>query len=312
MSNNQEFSALFLSDLHLRNTSPRGRKDNFWDAQERKLDFIIKVSNRFHAQVIIAGDVGDCSEWDNSLLTWAINKFKKFSRIPIVIPGQHDLPNHSMKLYHKSALSVLEASGVVYVIKDTEEHSTMGFYFNCFSINDEIKDAKIRKYPILYKDKKTVAIIHKLVTDSESGWESEVGISAKTLLKKYKGYDLFVCGDNHKQFIYQEGNRIVLNCGSVMRSSVAQIKHIPRIFLWDDRNNEIKRIRLPIEDDVFDESFIETSKEKDKKIEAFVESLSQKDDYEVKTKFTKNMKAFTNQHQTEEKVKDKIWEAIPN
>ena len=317
-------SAIFLADYHIRGSQPVSRIDNFFEAIKVKTDFIIEISNQYNVPVIMAGDIGNEPEWENWLLTWTIATFSRFNNLPIVIPGQHDLPNHNFNKIKKSAIKVLETAGVIQILLNLEvfEMDDFVLYGYGYSANDKIIDVK------KHKQKRNVALIHKLITNKDIGWESKEGVSARSLVEKYTGYDIFVCGDNHQLFTLKNGNRIVLNCGSVMRATANQVSHLPSIWLWDAQENEIERVYLPIVDNVFhtDHLFIDKKQkfEGENKecvdefkgnLPKFLKTLEEKQNealegQETRFKFQKNMEVHLANNRVHSRVSEKIWNAI--
>lgn len=321
-SNLRNISAIFLADYHIRSSQPVSRTDNFFKALQKKTNFIIEKSNQYNVPVIMAGDIGNEPEWENWLLTWTITTFLKFNIQPIVIAGQHDLPNHNFSKLSKSAIKVLETAGVIQIIGNLEMFELDDFilYGYGYSTNDKIIDIKKNK------QKRNVALIHKLITNKDVGWESNEGISARSLIEKYLGYDIFVCGDNHQAFTLKNDNRLVLNCGSIMRATANQISHLPSIWLWDAQENEIERVYLPIEDKVFNTDHLFTSekpkntinneeKEFNSNLPKFLKVLESKQNeslegQEIRFKFQKNMEVYLGTNRVHSKVSEKIWGAI--
>ena len=133
---------------------------------------------------------------------------------------------------------------------------------------------------------------------------------AKSLLEKFPCYNLIVSGDNHQSFIEKYKDRILVNPGSIMRSTVAQYDHLPKIYLWKAKNNSVETIDIPIKSalDVFDLSYSEDEKKKDERMSAFVDSLQM--DGEVKMSFKKNLERFFRKNRVNQKVKDKIFMSL--
>ena len=50
-----------------------------------------------------------------------------------------------------------------------------------------------------------------------------------------------VSGDNHQSFVEKYKDQLLVNPGSIMRSTIAQFDHKPKIYLWSSEDNEIKR-----------------------------------------------------------------------
>jgi hypothetical protein len=127
-------------------------------------------------------------------------------------------------------------------------------------------------------------------------------------MKKLSGYDLIVTGDNHLPFVVKEGNQLLVNPGSMMRMTASQIDHKPRVYLWFADDNTVKPVYLPIKQGVISREHIDRQKDKDKKIEAFVEHL--KDNYEVGLSFEKNLEKYFRQNRTRKPVEQLVWRAM--
>ncbi len=102
-------NAILVGDLHLMDRQPICRTDDFWKAQEKKINWLRELQMEHHCPVLCAGDVFD--KWNSSLelVGWAIENLPSEF---YTVYGQHDLPQHNMKLRHRSALGVLERAGV--------------------------------------------------------------------------------------------------------------------------------------------------------------------------------------------------------
>ena len=109
---------LLTADWHIRSDVPENRIDNFLEVQERKIDFILGLSNNYNCPILVMGDIGDKSRWENWLLEKYIKKFKIHCQRIYVLPGQHDLPNHRLNKLSESGLGVLTASLAVKLLLD--------------------------------------------------------------------------------------------------------------------------------------------------------------------------------------------------
>ena len=106
-------TAILTSDWHLREDTPICRTDDYWNAQWKKVNFISKLQEKYDCPVIHAGDLFD--KWKPSpwLLSTTISILpKKF----YTIFGQHDLPQHSLDLEHKSGINTLRQAKSLTVI----------------------------------------------------------------------------------------------------------------------------------------------------------------------------------------------------
>ena len=294
---------LLTSDWHIRSDAPENRIDDFLGEQERKIDFILDMSNNYYCPIVIAGDVGDKPHWENWLLEKYIRKFQTHRQRIYVLPGQHDLPNHRLDKLLESGLGVLIASKVIYPLTNQRWFNEK-FKISAFPFGEKINVLNYKK------ENKEVAVIHQLVSQTKLWKGQENFTSAKSLLAKFPCYDLIVSGDNHQSFIGRYKGRLLVNSGSIMRSTIAQFNHKPKVYLWSAENNEVEAIEIPIKlaKEVFDLSAMKKQDKRDERMSAFVESL--KSDCEFKMSFEDNLNEFLNKNKIKQKVKDKIFVAL--
>ena len=289
---NMNPDALLTADWHIRADTPQCRTDDFITAMWNKVTYIINLANKYDIPILLAGDLGQRSQWPN----WLIEKFMRaayHSQI-IAIPGQHDLPEHNLKLQPKSAFGVLRRSKY---INDDIIGVDQNFGLALFPYGVKIKNLK----------SKTVAMTHQMVIQDKPEWPGQVASSGKSLLKKFPDYKLILSGDNHKPFIVEYEGRLLVNPGSMMRTTADQINHEPRVYLWYAKENAVEVVYLPIEQGVIDRSHIDTKKEKDARIEAYTARLSER--YEIGLSFEANLEEHFKTNRTRKPVKERIWEA---
>lgn len=291
-------TAIFCADLHVRDDQPENRIDDYFLAQQKKLDFLFKTSAQYHIPIFIAGDFGNKPIWSNYLLAWYIKRYK-YNCPTYIIPGQHDLPFHSLGKINESGVNVLKNAGTLFILEPKIFKANKYDIFPCF-FGDEMQ--KINKRT----DKRQVAIIHKMIVEKEDIWTGQGGIKAIDLLKQFSEYDLVVTGDNHLPFAVEYKGRKLINPGSMMRMATSQKDHHPRFYLWEAETNEIGIVYFPIEENVFDLSHVR-QKEIDEKMQAYAESLKQ--DYEIGLSFEKNLNSHFEKNKTKKEVKEKIWKA---
>lgn len=301
---------ILTADWHVRSSIPVCRTDDFMTAMWKKIKFIFDLSLEHQCPIYIAGDMGDKSTWSNSLLVWFLRKMQanKFYSI-VLIPGQHDLPNHNLQNIDKSGMAVLcLASEKVEVITEpglgSGSNPNPDIFVYGFPFGTEIFEKN--GDPEIFK----VAMTHQLVIEDKPEWKDQVATSAKSLLKKFPGYNLILSGDNHKPFVVNFRGRLLVNPGSLMRTRADQIDHKPRVYLWYAGKNEVKPVYLPIEKDVIDRSHIDDKEERDGRVEAYVRHLKKNED--ITFSFDDNMTAELKNNRIKAGVRDKIREAMSN
>jgi DNA repair exonuclease SbcCD nuclease subunit len=257
----------------------------------KKLDFIFDLADKYLVPIYLAGDLGQRSQWPNWLIEKFIDKINEHDHIHILMAfGQHDLPEHSIDLFPKSAVGVLFQSGYIEIEPEEKEPISI------FHYGDKISKS----------DGSVVAISHQMVIEDKPEWPGQVADSAKSLLKKFPEYKLILCGDNHKPFTMEYEGRILVNPGSMMRTTADQIDHKPRVYLWD--GEQVEPVYLPIEQDVISREHIDIGQHRNERITAYVDRLNT--NYEIGLDFKKNMVDHFKANRTRKEIKERVWGAM--
>ncbi len=318
---------IFAADLHIRRTPPRARIDDYFQAQERKFRFILEQAQA-SPPLLVAGDFFHQSRPGPYLEQWAINLLREYDVRPIVVPGQHDLPGHSLEQILDSGLGVLAAAGLIELLTDPRL-----FYQGKW--NDLWLSITGVPYGLSPIDSITptinnILLWHRMVIN-EPLWPGQEADKAPALLRKYPQFDIIVTGDNHTTFAIAETQKLepgknydidkcqrwIINPGSMMRMTAAQTEHRPCIFKWE--SEKLEQIFLPIEQDVFDLSELEQAKEKDSRVQAFVDRLDPKSglgllyaQVEFDKLYQANIERFLQDFypDVDQETKDLIWRCL--
>ena len=218
---NKFADAILVSDIHLTDVTPVARTDDYMQAQKNKLTFLSELSAKNgNCPILSSGDVFDY--WKGTPLLCSM-AYEYLPRPFITIPGQHDLPGHSLEQYHRSALSLLESVDPQEIVVLTEgQHSTGNLYIigRAFGTLDDLAVEELPK-----TNKRKILLLHELTWEGQRPAWDKNGWSAAELMKKFGGYfDLIVTGDNHKGFVYRSGdNKLLINPGSMLRKTIDQV-----------------------------------------------------------------------------------------
>jgi len=237
---------LITGDWHICHNTPINRIDNLFKTQNRKLSFILDTAIEEGCKYILQpGDFYNTWKIPHHLERYVINKLKKYSDVKILtIFGQHDLRYHSSDKKN-TPLSVLEAAKVVTIIQNDTPI--------CLNTMRTKEEKAVYLYGVSWKEKIPTQLLnginilslHDLVTEEGKGWEKKK-TKVHSLFEKTK-FDLMVTGDNHKSFAYSDGERHLINCGSLLRSNIDQNEHTPCVFIYDSNKETIKKLNVPIE-----------------------------------------------------------------
>lgn len=232
---------IYIADLHLRPTAPINRKDNYVEAQFKKLDFVIDYVNNVGGKLLIGGDVFDRASFHPS---WFLNRvmqsFMRCYEHTYIIPGNHDLVGHSLETIESDSIKLLNYLGCELF---TELGCTVigksAVRFTPFGLKPDCEDFR--------EGYNNILVVHEPVYESSVPFYMTDGITVRELENKYPGFDLYLAGDIH--IPCQKSKTLV--SGSMMRMTTAQKEHKPRFYVIDSDTLEIETVFLPIEEDVW-------------------------------------------------------------
>jgi len=303
---------IFTTDGHLSSKKPIARMEKtdeeYIETQLAKREQLFKYANDIHATILDGGDFFQYWRMEDSsnLLIKTMQLFSKYPDIKYMSNlGNHDIQYHSLENIENSLIGVLVEMGVISIQKD--------LIFNDISVHmfQYSEDLKISSI----SDAKTkVAVIH------ENIFESSVppymsGYTAKQLVELMPSYDLFLCGHNHQQFVWNNGKQIVVNGGSTMRLTTKQMDYKPafwEIAIDEDVANPILKIgniSIVKHEYIIKPDMISDEHLKDNKIETFVEST--KDFAEEETfDFRKDVENEMEVRKTIDNVRDIVYDVM--
>lgn len=279
------------ADLHLRDSTPTCRTDDYWKAQENKFQFLIDTAIEKECDIYCAGDFFHKAKSSSFLEAWAIGELFNLKEAGLkfhVIPGQHDIPSHNIELISHSSLWVLEKAEVI------------NLYSTAFEQPTELGEEIMMIHKMIHKDKP----IHKDI----------ISTKASALLSKYQEAKVIISGDNHIPFLVQNSSfkNYLINCGSMMRMTADQSDYKPRFYFIeiDKKKNKFycSDIYYPIDSNVIDSSYLAIEKERDKRMDSFVNRISES--YEIDLDFEKNLENFFKTNKIRKPVQEKCWEAL--
>ncbi len=289
---------MFTADWHLQEKQPICRLDNFLAAQWNKVDQVAAIQEEYDCDVIHAGDLFDHWKPSPDLLRQTLLHLPKQF---YTIYGQHDLPQHNLKLVHKCGVNTLEAAdrlgilGKEWLLKPTIDTSVVGVHWG-------------EKPEDFYDDGgKKILIWHKL-NYKHKPYLGCTDPSPLALLRKYPQFDIIVTGDNHETFTESYKGRWLINPGSLMRLDADQVNHRPCVIIWFPEDNSIKIRYLTIEKDVISREHIDQKKQRDGRIDAFISKLDE--DWEAETSFEDNLEEFSKRNKVNPKVMEIVYKAI--
>ncbi len=229
---------LFVTDTHIRGTTPKNRMDNFPETIERKLNEIKQIVKEHKIDYILhGGDLFDRPDVSISI-TSNFSKILNSFGVPIfIVIGNHDVYGHNPDTVNRSMIGLLDALNVVKLIKEGEV-----IYLN----KDGIK-VQLTGQPYVYNIDHEEGRANYIVKEVSSDVDYSIHMVHGMLLNKpfiqgipYTLIDdikdtkanITLCGHYHTGFgiINVEGKYFV-NPGSLVRitNSLAEINRMPKV-----------------------------------------------------------------------------------
>jgi exonuclease SbcC len=266
---------LITGDWHLDEKKPKNRTETYVGDQKHKMRQIMKIASNYKVDAILQpGDFFNTSKLSDGCKAHWI-RFFKYWDIPIyTIPGQHDMRYHSSDIKN-TPLGVLQAAGVVEImgegafgcVKNSMMSPERNVYIHGAGWEQDIPE--IRR-----EESINILLLHMLISDKPL-YPGHANVNPGWILNKYK-YDLIVSGDNHKSFMSPKGKQKLVNCGSLMRSSIDQRDHRPIVYIYNTDSNTIRDESILVKpfEEVMNIEEAKKEKERNKELEDFVEGLS--------------------------------------
>jgi len=293
---NKKADFILVSDLHLTEKPPVSRVDDYLEAQSKKLQFLSSLSEQNgNCPVLCSGDVFD--RWKTS--PWTISwVYKHLPRPFICVPGQHDLPGHSLEQFERSALHTL---GLV------DQHVTI-LKGNSIVVNEVVVVGlpfghNPNRITIPTEGRRKILLLHELTWPENHPYWDPSAHTADELLSKFDEFDIILVGDNHLSFVRRKGGRVLVNPGSMLRITADQVNHRPRCFLYYADSNCVIPVHLPIQKNVFDTKHLERKKERDARISAYIEKLGSAGKQGFTLSFRRNLEQFFKANKVSKEVR---------
>ncbi len=238
-SKNAKVVALLVSDIHLSLEPPIARsvEPDWLEAQGRQLDELRALAGGYKVPVICAGDLFHHWKSPPELINFALD------RLPdgmFAIPGQHDLPHHSLSDMHKSGFGVLNSTGKIKYLDHVAQIGNIVIHPYPWGKIPKEGAAKTFQDPKLI----SIAVIHAYCWMTGYGFP---GAPDKSKVKKFhlKGFDVALFGDNHIPFLTRTQGCVVLNHGCFIRRRSDERDIGPQIgLLYSDGSVGLHRVNI--------------------------------------------------------------------
>jgi len=224
---------LFIGDPHLSSKRIGRRIDDYTNTALNKIDQAFSTAYDNNLLPIVLGDLFHrANDTDPTLLTKLFEIIRKRPIEILSIVGNHDIKDTT--LTENTAMSIIKASGLVYVI-DTPQSVVIKdlcaahFVPYGFDIPNEVSNNF--KLP-------NIVITHH---DLNFGMYSENIIA----LKPIKNCRAVINGHLHvTQKPIKVGETTYFNPGNITRLTLDTVDHIPSVWIWRKNVNDLERVTL--------------------------------------------------------------------
>lgn len=271
-------TALLTADHHIRQGKPICRTDNYEAAILKKHWFMLELCREHSVPLISAGDFGEKSYyvkegngWGKDISSKIVHLFMEYPDVDkYIVPGNHDLPSHSMENFDESPLGILCKTKVLSHLKN-DVSTILNFRNQEIALYGNGWKEEVPVIGLPYEDDsfRDILVIHKMIIENKPLWPGQEAPSGNKILKDNPDFDLIVSGDNHNPFTAEKDGRLLVNCGSVMRTRTDQANYKPACWLYYAESNTVEKVYLPIEDSVINADHIGKKKVKAEQLESY-------------------------------------------
>lgn len=200
--------------------------DTDWYASQAKpWEEVKRLASIHNVPILVAGDLFDKWNPPPELINFAIRTIPKI----IAVPGQHDLPYHRYEDIKRSAYWTLVECGIVRDLKPgkmepvSDHFAVMGFPWGA-ELKPWVMGQPIQGF--------NIALVHANCWRKDCTYPgAEKEAYYKERRKQLAGYRVAVIGDNHRDFLVDDGKTAIANCGGFMRRHTSDVSHAPGCYL---------------------------------------------------------------------------------
>jgi len=242
-------SFLFFTDVHASTRRPSSRRDNYIQTVLDKLDQVNKIGEKYNVDFYICGgDLFHTPDPALSGITFVTKCLKKFKKPIYTAVGSHDHFNYQWDTLYRTALGVLDAAGIVKIVKDVFTFDEVSFYFTHHS-NMIDRDVNNYKINMVRGSHKHIHIVHGSIYEKPIPGDY-------FLPDEYSnnGVNLVLCGHIHNPFEIKNLATIqFVNPGSLLRVKRNE-DHPPKVVIVDTNTLSFKyhEIQCSPHEEVFD------------------------------------------------------------
>jgi len=277
---------LFLTDTHIRGTSPRSRTDDFQQTIKRKLLEVKELIHQHQVDVVLhGGDVFDRPNLSPAVVRDFVQLFQQFE-VPIyAVAGNHDMYGHNPSTLDRTMLGLLDTLGIVRLLHEGQpislekegllvQLSGQAFHYELDHRDRALDYGVTNQIGADY----CLHIVHGMLVDRPL--PEEIACTLIEQLSLPSAADILLTGHYHAGFpIQQQDGKYIVNPGAIARvnNHPAEMKRIPQVALIElDDSISIELIPLSSAEkgeEVLDRTYLEQAAYRESQFASFVQEI---------------------------------------
>lgn len=283
---------LYLTDTHIRGTSPRSRTDDFQETIRQKLKEVIEIADREQVDFVLhGGDIFDRPNLSPAVVREFARLFRRF-RVPVyAVAGNHDIYGHNPSTIDRTMLGLLDAFGTLELLSEGKrvrlekdglvvQLSGQPFHYDLDKRDPALDYAVENEIGAKY----CIHMVHGMLVDRAL----PDGVAYTMVDQVWSdSVDILLTGHYHAGFPVQHRNgRYIVNPGALARinNHPSEISRMPRVVLIElGEGIHIRLIPLSSAskgETVLDRSYIEKAAYRQEKLASFVQQVREAGDFQ--------------------------------
>ncbi|MDT8858954.1 exonuclease SbcCD subunit D [Alkalihalobacillus sp. MEB130] len=285
---------LYVTDTHIRGTTPKNRLDVYVDTLKEKLEEVMELANKEEVDVILhGGDVFDRPDLSPNVVGQFAKVFMKANMPIYVVAGNHDTFGHNPETISRTMLGLMDSFGVMTVIDPThpvlieKDGQRVQISGQPYHYDLDQRDPKLDYYPTNDSDADVlIHIVHSMLVEKAL----PEGVP-HTIIDHIWGTtaDIILTGHFHGGFGIKERNgKYICNPGALSRvnNHWSEISRMPKVIIGTICNGVISLKEVGIKsarkgEEVLDRTFLEKAVHQEEKLHSFVQQVKETSQFQT-------------------------------
>lgn len=285
---------LYFTDTHIRGASPKNRLDPYVETLKTKIAEVMEIGNREQVDLFLhGGDVFDRPDLSPNVVGQFAQVFRKANAPIYAISGNHDTFGHNPETISRTMLGLLDAFGIIHVIKPDEPHCIekdgvrVQISGQPYHYDIDQRDPKLDYYPNNTTNADVlIHLVHSMLVEKAL----PEGIPY-TLVDHIwtTPANIILTGHFHGGFgIKERDGKFICNPGAIARinNHWTEISRMPKVIIGEITKDSIQLREQVLTcakkgDEVLDRSFLEKAVHQEEKLTAFIQQVKEQSEFQI-------------------------------